>query len=59
MIWGSMKPRTGADMSSKKLKPKREGPLPRIPLPFEEVISDVLKVKPESKPAKIQKRKGD
>jgi hypothetical protein len=31
-----------------KVKRKREGPL-RIPLPFEEVISDVLKVKPEKK----------
>jgi hypothetical protein len=36
-------------MSREKPKPKREGPLPRIPLPFEEVISDVLKVKPEAK----------
>lgn len=41
-------------MSQKKQKPKREGPL-RIPLPFEEVISDVLKVKPERKPAKKEK----
>jgi hypothetical protein len=31
-----------------KKKAKREGPL-RIPLPFEEVISDVLKVKPKPK----------
>jgi hypothetical protein len=40
-------------MSPKKIKVnKREGPLRRIPLPFEEVISDVLKVKPEPKPAR-------
>lgn len=38
-------------MTVKKRNPKREGPLP-IPLPFEEVISDVLKVKPERKPVK-------
>jgi hypothetical protein len=39
-------------MSLKKIKiGKREGPL-RIPLPFEEVIADVLKVKPEPKPSK-------
>jgi hypothetical protein len=38
-------------MTAKKRSPKREGPL-RIPLPFEEVISDVLKVKPERKPPK-------
>jgi hypothetical protein len=44
----------------KNKKPKREGPLPRIPLPFEEVIVDVLKVKPEPKSSKkIQKLKGD
>jgi hypothetical protein len=34
-------------MDPKKIrKLKREGPI-RIPLPFEEVIADVLKVKPE------------
>jgi hypothetical protein len=36
---------------------KREGPL-RIPLLFEEVISDVLKVKPERKPAINKRKKG-
>lgn len=46
-------------MTAKKRKPRREGPL-RIPLPFEEVISDVLKVKPEPKPSKKnRKRRGD
>jgi hypothetical protein len=37
-------------MKPKSRKRKREGPL-RIPLPFEEVISDVLKVKPERRPS--------
>jgi hypothetical protein len=37
-----------------KKKAKREGPL-RIPVPFEEVISDVLKVKPE--PNKLSRKK--
>lgn len=36
-------------MNRKKQKVKREGSL-RIPLPFEELISDVLKVKLERKP---------
>lgn len=27
-------------------------PIPHIPLPFREVIADVLKVKPQPKPAK-------
>lgn len=43
-------------MTIKKRKPKREGPL-RIPLPFEEVISDVLKVKPEPKRSATRKKK--
>ena len=39
-------------MSPKKAaKPNRNGSL-RIPLPFDEVISDVLKVKPQPKPRK-------
>jgi hypothetical protein len=38
-------------------KAKREGPL-RIPLRFEEVISHVLKVKPERKPAIKKGKKG-
>lgn len=48
----AMDKRTGL---AKKIKREREGPL-RIPLPFEEVISDVLKVKPEAKPATKKKR---
>lgn len=49
---------TGEEMMKpKKPKAKREGLL-RIPLPFEEVISDVLRVKPERKrkPSKVGKR---
>ncbi len=46
-------------MKPNSRKQKREGPL-RIPLPFEEVISDVLKLKPEPKLGKEnQKRRGD
>jgi hypothetical protein len=32
-------------------------PIPHIPLPFKEVIADVLKVKPPEKPPKKQRRK--
>jgi len=31
-------------------------PIPHIPLPFKEVIADVLKVKPPTKPPKITKK---
>ena len=31
-------------------------PIPHIPLPFKEVIADVLKVKPPEKVAKVKKR---
>lgn len=36
-------------MKPKSKKPKKHQGLLRIPLPFEEVIADVLKVKPEQK----------
>jgi hypothetical protein len=32
-------------------------PIPHIPLPFKEVMADVLKVKPPEKPAKRTKAK--
>ena len=32
-------------------------PIPHIPLPFKEVIADVLKVKPPEKPAPKAKKK--
>jgi hypothetical protein len=43
----------------KNPKPKREGPI-KIPLPFEEAVSDFLKVKPEQrrKASKVGKRQG-
>jgi len=44
-------------MKSKKQKPKREGPL-RIPLPFEQAVEGLLRVKPEPKKQKLRKRKG-
>jgi hypothetical protein len=31
-------------------------PIPHIPLPFKEVMADVLKVKPPAKPSKITKK---
>jgi hypothetical protein len=34
-----------------------EKPIPHIPLPFKEVIADVLKVRPLEKPIKRQRRK--
>jgi hypothetical protein len=43
-------------MKPKSQKSKHQGPL-RIPLPFEEVIADVLKVKPERKPVKKSARR--
>jgi hypothetical protein len=33
-------------------------PIPHIPLPFKEVIADVLKVKPPEKTAKAASKKG-
>lgn len=41
-------------MAAKKRRIRNHN-LPRVPLPFEEVISDVLKVKPERK-GKIKPR---
>ena len=39
--------------------PTNEKPIPHIPLPFEEVMKDVLKVKPPKKAApSLKKRKG-
>jgi hypothetical protein len=34
-------------------------PIPHIPLPFKEVIADVLKVKPPEKPKKVMSRKNN
>jgi hypothetical protein len=39
-----------SDNEGKKITNSK--PLPHIPLPFKEVIADVLKVKPEPKPPK-------
>jgi hypothetical protein len=45
--------------TKKKQTRKRDG-LIKIPLPFEEAVSDFLKVKPDLKPGrKNQNRKGD
>jgi hypothetical protein len=41
-------------MSEKPTKVTNSKPIPHIPLPFKEVIADVLKVKP---PAKAKKTK--
>jgi len=43
-----------------KEQPKRitnSKPIPHIPLPFKEVMADVLKVKPPEKPKKRKKKK--
>jgi len=34
-------------------------PIPHIPLPFKEVIADVLKVKPPEKPEKKTRKRND
>jgi hypothetical protein len=46
--------------SSEEKKTTNSKPIPHIPLPFKEVIADVLKVKPPEKAAKAkgQPRKG-
>ena len=44
--------------SQSQEKPKRrtnEKPIPHIPLPFKEVMVDVLKVKPPEKPTRKKK----
>ena len=38
------------------MKVTNSKPIPHIPLPFKEVIADVLKVKPPEKPAKAKSR---
>ena len=43
-------------MGREKQKPKREGPV-KIPLSFEEAVSDFLKVKPDLKPRKKKQPK--
>jgi len=48
-------------MSDPTKKTTNSKPIPHIPLPFEEVMKDVLKVRPpekQSKPAKTKKRSG-
>jgi hypothetical protein len=37
-----------------KKKVTNSKPIPHIPLPFEEVMKDVLKVKPPEKPKKVK-----
>jgi hypothetical protein len=44
-------------MSEPQKKITNSKPIPRIPLPFKEVIADVLKVKPPEKMAKPKARK--
>jgi hypothetical protein len=41
-------------MGEKKITNSK--PIPHIPLPFKEVIADVLKVKPPEKPARKSRR---
>ncbi len=52
-------------MSQQQAKPQQSNqqrvtnskPIPHIPLPFKEVIADVLKVKPPEKPPKKSKKR--
>jgi len=44
---------TSTDKSEVRGKITNAKPIPHIPLPFKEVIADVLKVKPPEKPSAI------
>jgi hypothetical protein len=44
-------------MTEKKITNSK--PIPHIPLPFKEVIADVLKVKPPEKPEKKTRKRND
>ena len=44
-------------MSASEKKITNAKPIPHIPLPFREVIADVLKVQPPEKPTKVTTKK--
>ena len=54
-LWYNRKKNRGCSMSQKRITNSK--PIPHIPLPFKEVMADVLKVKPPDKALKKGKTK--